>query len=247
VNDQVAFVRAICESPGDDAPRLVFADWLDDHEESGWAELVRLQCAWAIAWQCVPECVCRAAEDKFHCSHCLTWERTAPLLDRERELWRDYYPQSLAPIEPGWSVFPGSWAFKRHYTPAGSLAIVRRGLVDEVRLTTNLFLRNAAALFAAHPITEVRLTDREPAVDEGRGIWYAESDRAHELATVPKVLIPHMNAEVKQNQKAFALGNMAVFPSEATATAALSHACVSYARKLVGLPELGTHVEVPIR
>jgi uncharacterized protein (TIGR02996 family) len=25
------FLRAICESPDDDAPRLVFADWLDEH------------------------------------------------------------------------------------------------------------------------------------------------------------------------------------------------------------------------
>src|SRR5262245_38802039 len=39
-----AFLRAIAETPDDDAPRLIFADWLDDHGEHDRAELIRLQC-----------------------------------------------------------------------------------------------------------------------------------------------------------------------------------------------------------
>src|SRR5579871_4245841 len=31
--------------PDDDAPRLALADWLEKHEQSDWAELVRLQVA----------------------------------------------------------------------------------------------------------------------------------------------------------------------------------------------------------
>jgi uncharacterized protein (TIGR02996 family) len=38
------FLRDICEGPGDDAPRLVFADWLEDHGEPRRAEFIRLQC-----------------------------------------------------------------------------------------------------------------------------------------------------------------------------------------------------------
>lgn len=41
--ERAALVRAVCESPGDDTPRLVFADWLDDHGESDRAEFVRAQ------------------------------------------------------------------------------------------------------------------------------------------------------------------------------------------------------------
>ncbi len=39
------FLKAICEEPDDDAHRLIYADWLDDHGESDRAEFIRLQCA----------------------------------------------------------------------------------------------------------------------------------------------------------------------------------------------------------
>src|SRR5262249_45999900 len=42
-----AFLHAILEAPDDDAPRLVYADWLDDHGDSDRAEFIRLQCALA--------------------------------------------------------------------------------------------------------------------------------------------------------------------------------------------------------
>ena len=46
-----ALLLAVCDSPDDDAPRLVFADWLDEngHDvERAWAEFIRLQCAAAV-------------------------------------------------------------------------------------------------------------------------------------------------------------------------------------------------------
>ncbi len=46
-SDRAAFVRAIADDPDDDLPRLVFADWLDEHGEPERAEFVRVQCALA--------------------------------------------------------------------------------------------------------------------------------------------------------------------------------------------------------
>jgi uncharacterized protein (TIGR02996 family) len=37
-----AFLRAIFENPGDDAPRLIYADWLDERGDSDRAELIRV-------------------------------------------------------------------------------------------------------------------------------------------------------------------------------------------------------------
>jgi uncharacterized protein (TIGR02996 family) len=37
------FLGAICENPADDAPRLVYADWLDEHGEPDRAEFIRVQ------------------------------------------------------------------------------------------------------------------------------------------------------------------------------------------------------------
>src|SRR5262245_4562103 len=39
-----AFLDAIGEEPEDDAPRLVYADWLDDQGQGHRAEFIRLQC-----------------------------------------------------------------------------------------------------------------------------------------------------------------------------------------------------------
>jgi uncharacterized protein (TIGR02996 family) len=39
-----AFLGAIRESPDDDTPRLVYADWLDDHGDAARAEFIRTQC-----------------------------------------------------------------------------------------------------------------------------------------------------------------------------------------------------------
>ncbi len=41
------FLAAICEKPEDDAPRLIYADWLDEHGQESRAEFIRVQCALA--------------------------------------------------------------------------------------------------------------------------------------------------------------------------------------------------------
>src|SRR5688572_17854310 len=43
------FLRAICENPADDAPRLVFADWLDERGDPDRARFIRVQVALAAA------------------------------------------------------------------------------------------------------------------------------------------------------------------------------------------------------
>jgi uncharacterized protein (TIGR02996 family) len=39
-----AFLEAIADNPDDDTPRLVYADWLDDHGDAHRAEFIRVQC-----------------------------------------------------------------------------------------------------------------------------------------------------------------------------------------------------------
>jgi len=43
MNEREAFLHAIAANPADDTVRLAFADWLDEHDESGRAEFIRLQ------------------------------------------------------------------------------------------------------------------------------------------------------------------------------------------------------------
>jgi uncharacterized protein (TIGR02996 family) len=64
-----AFLETILDSPYDDAPRLIFADWLEDHGQEARAELIRIQC--------------RLASD-------LSREERIALQEREAELLRDH-------------------------------------------------------------------------------------------------------------------------------------------------------------
>src|SRR4051812_14383873 len=45
MTDRATFLAAIAAAPDDDLPRLIFADWLDEHGEPDRAEFIRLQCA----------------------------------------------------------------------------------------------------------------------------------------------------------------------------------------------------------
>jgi uncharacterized protein (TIGR02996 family) len=47
VSDDDPFLRAIIAKPGDDAPRLVYADWLDENGRPERAEFIRVQLALA--------------------------------------------------------------------------------------------------------------------------------------------------------------------------------------------------------
>jgi uncharacterized protein (TIGR02996 family) len=44
MNCHQAFLRKILEDPADDGPRLVYADWLEDHGEIDRADFIRTEC-----------------------------------------------------------------------------------------------------------------------------------------------------------------------------------------------------------
>lgn len=43
MGDREALLNAILDNPDDDTPKLVFADYLDEHEETQFADLIRVQ------------------------------------------------------------------------------------------------------------------------------------------------------------------------------------------------------------
>lgn len=71
--DRLAFLRAITAAPDDDTPRLVFADWLDEHAASdadlARAEFIRLSCG------SKPKVRITKAEQNWLAEH---WRRLVP-------------------------------------------------------------------------------------------------------------------------------------------------------------------------
>ena len=69
-----AFLRAVCESPDEEGPRLVFADWLEENGDPERAEFIRVQCR----LEHTPE----DADERPDLEG-----RAAALLERHRDAW----------------------------------------------------------------------------------------------------------------------------------------------------------------
>jgi uncharacterized protein (TIGR02996 family) len=108
VTAEDAFLQAISETPGDDAPRLVYADGLEDNNQPQRAEFIRLQCRLAAMDEDVLE--------RF------------PLKDREEEMLAVYRGAWLGSL-PAW-VHKEPHEFRRGFVDWLSLTatqFIRKG------------------------------------------------------------------------------------------------------------------------
>lgn len=85
------FLLDIIENPADDTPRLVYADWLEDHGEPERAEFIRLQVELAHLEEALASDLSRTATSIL--------ERRDELKQRKRELLATMgdYPLNPAP------------------------------------------------------------------------------------------------------------------------------------------------------
>lgn len=150
MTDRAALICSILSSPHDDVPRLIFADWLDEHGEVARAEFVRVQCE--LARRCdEPVYGCESPTKSRHpifgqrmhaCEKCSVCE----LRRRERELW-DSWPdkndmrskiREECPVVKNWIVLPERLILWRE--PEMNLAGVSRGFVSAIICSWSDFL-----------------------------------------------------------------------------------------------------------
>lgn len=80
MDDRTALLRSVIASPDDDLPRLVFADWLDEHDEVGYAAFIRAQIELATTPPWEPYAVhCRHFE-KANVIYGSPWDSLLPQL-----------------------------------------------------------------------------------------------------------------------------------------------------------------------
>jgi uncharacterized protein (TIGR02996 family) len=133
-----AFLRDILEHPDDDAPRLIFADWLEDHGGPGdadRAELIRIQCRRAVMQAGPEELVLRRRAEELLRTHWDLWVR--PLAELAGKAHGE-----------AWLHAP--------YTPE-ALYKFRRGFVHVLDLPAGLFLDRGADILRLAPLRQVRL------------------------------------------------------------------------------------------
>ena len=122
MSEESAFLVGIATHPNDDAPRLAFADWLDEHDRPTEAELIRVQ----IELEPIRK---RSGEP-----------RTDELLAREADLLRPFAERE------------SERHFAIAGRTSGILAVYRRGFVDALHLPAQWLIAHGAALRAAYPL-----------------------------------------------------------------------------------------------
>lgn len=129
-----AFLDAILANPADDTPRLVFADWLEEHGEADRAAFIRRSCA------IEPHVVTLTAHESTH-----TWTAT---MDQWENLHKNYGGKpSRNPIpELG------------HPTGEDIECWFRRGFVARVDVACVQWLLQGERLLRKYPLQQVRMT-----------------------------------------------------------------------------------------
>jgi uncharacterized protein (TIGR02996 family) len=89
VNERDALLKAVCDNPDDDTPRLVFADWLQEHGDEDRAEFIRLQIELAALPEGKKKQKAQAREKELLDAHRDEW--TEPLEEFEGSRTADYY------------------------------------------------------------------------------------------------------------------------------------------------------------
>ena len=179
----------IIAHPADDAPRLIYADWLEEHGDSARAEFIRVQCELArlpttmdctgISASWCPECgdCCCDREESMddprcplhnaHSLHASLKERRNALWSREGELLRTW------PAHPLWLGKPDPFPRHPHRDMdvaataircfgagvCGIECLFRRGFVAAITTSPDELLAHGDAITTIQPVDEVRLTD----------------------------------------------------------------------------------------
>lgn len=215
------FLDAVLADPSDDFPRLVYADWLEDEGRTERAEFIRQAIRYPHA----------------------AFARLTSSVD----------PFALLGLTPGQPVQVGfgssvqwrTWMwgetddFGCVIQDLGRRLDYRedRGFVSGLRCTLADFMTHAGAIFAAAPVEEVTITDRHPGHDtRGYQGWWGTDDLVVGGDNIPlrlhAFLLPSPFWQ-RGNEDRWTW-----YRSEAEAIAALSLACIAYARDKAGLPVL---------
>jgi uncharacterized protein (TIGR02996 family) len=143
--DGAGILADILADPGDDTPRLVYADWLEDEGQAERAEFIRVQMRMAREMPPLhrPRCNCQGCQ----------------LKGRAHTLWPGVF-------DMGALSFLGD-SYEATIDPASEQQcrvrlFVRRGFVESVRCPFAAWLDHGEAVCAAHPVTRVGATDRRP-------------------------------------------------------------------------------------
>jgi uncharacterized protein (TIGR02996 family) len=236
MDTKTALLRAILDNPADDLPRLVYADWCDEHGEPERAEFVRLQIA---LHHSDPDRPTFLIDDGDRA-------KLAPAARREQEIWAaavaaetvfDWFPvfpgrtfTSMAGVGHLWDGDPDTYE-----SDGGIRAVARRGFVDLVACPLSYWLEHGPRVVREHPVREVRVTDREPLPNRygGTSCSWTFGDPPVRPSDVPYSLIRGMCESGGDTPDG---RSWVLYASRNAALADLSKACLAWAKSQATQP-----------
>jgi uncharacterized protein (TIGR02996 family) len=233
MTDADALLAAVLAEPDDDGPRLVYADWLEEHGESARAEFVRTQLALTAYYHDMrfdPTGVCRGCRGTDRgrwCRECRLRRRERELLAAHRKRW---LTEAAPPGVRCWQTgTEQGWALPRHMGDGGEALVgvpveFRRGFIEEVRCPLADWLAHGPAVVRRQPVTRVDVTDKSPFLN-----GWSEVRGAGALSW-------ELPREVYRLLRGQSHGGTKRYESEAAARAALSAALISFARRCAATP-----------
>ncbi|HKA05641.1 MAG TPA: TIGR02996 domain-containing protein [Gemmataceae bacterium] len=142
-----AFLRSILASPDDDAPRLVYADWLDENGDSNRAEFIRLQIRLARSLAGDPDLAeLKARADDLGRTHHVEWLNRLP--DRPGVHWEIFHRGFISAVR-----FDTPDAFF-----GSARNVFRAAPIEEVRLH-HFYWPDASRLAESRHLDRVRILD----------------------------------------------------------------------------------------
>lgn len=145
-------LQAILDNPDDDAPRLIYADWLEENGNPERAEFIRVQIELTqpdrLECRCYPELSQGVMQI---CRRCSLLAAQRDLLDRNGETWSQSLNDALQ--------YGISWLYF-HFDHSSCRWV--RGFIHKVVCQSQSWLSNHALVRALHPIQAVQFTDLVP-------------------------------------------------------------------------------------
>jgi len=265
MTDQAAFLRAIVEHPFDRLTRLVYADWLDEHDDgrngfAARAEFIRLQCDDQPG---VPGNGARKAQArKLFATHCKTWwpDETVLMGVKTWQMWpgvhgvglvRNGFVEAVRCPLSGWIGPASRWAdatnasrtprweigvYHSGTTQAESRAYVMTPVGIPVLGQDPLNLTaNGLMTVTQHPVTRLIVSDRAPAI-----LWqHGGSGYGWRSISAGdrRDELPWEIAVLPELSLPLENGSFIarLFKTHADAVTALGRALINWARKLAGL------------
>jgi uncharacterized protein (TIGR02996 family) len=220
-----AFLRDILENPGDDFPRLAFADWLEENGQAGRAAFVRSRYP--------PRLVGRTREVS-------RWYRYArglltDALPRSWTVWPIDFPDRQAPQE-SWPVLTGGCHFSSSKRPL--VVALRHGFLSAAAFPpVGGFLRHVRAVFLRQPVQAAVLLHKVPEPEEGERLWGVAGRRQarRSIWRLPPAVFARLSAPVRPARGWMPCPHTA-YPDTAAAYEDMGAALVQLGRELAGLP-----------